>query len=40
MYVRCNSCSKEYNDLVQGVRYSSTSMGSLLFFQMIAVKII
>ena len=31
MYVLCNSCGKEFNDLVKGVRYSSISMGNRLF---------
>lgn len=31
MYVLCNSCGKEFNDLAKGIRYSSVSMGSLLF---------
>jgi hypothetical protein len=31
MFVLCNSCKKEYNDLVEGVRYSSTAKGILLF---------
>ena len=31
MYVLCNSCGKEFNDLVKGVRYSSTVIGNLLF---------
>ena len=31
MYVPCNSCNKEFNDLVEGVRYSSSIKG-LLFF--------
>ena len=31
MFVFCNSCGKEYNDLVEGVRYSSAAKGILLF---------
>jgi hypothetical protein len=31
MYILCNSCGKEFNDLVEGVRYSSTVKGILLF---------
>ena len=31
MYVLCNSCGKEFNDLVGGVRYSSTVKGIILF---------
>jgi hypothetical protein len=31
MYILCNSCGKEYNDLVKGVRYSSIVNGILLF---------
>jgi hypothetical protein len=31
MYTLCNSCGKEFNDLVNGVRYSSVSKGMLLF---------
>ena len=31
MYVLCKSCGKEFNDLVEGVRYSSTVKGILLF---------
>jgi hypothetical protein len=31
MYILCNSCGKEYNDLVEGVRYSSIVNGILLF---------
>ena len=31
VYVPCNSCNKEFNDLVEGVRYSSSIKG-LLFF--------
>ena len=31
MYVSCKSCGKEFNDLVDGVRYSSTAKGVLLF---------
>ena len=31
MYVLCNSCGKEFNDLVEGVRYSSSMKGVLLF---------
>ena len=31
MYVLCNSCGKEFNDLVKGGPYSSISMGNLLF---------
>ena len=31
MYVLCESCGKEFNDLGEGVRYSSTVNGILLF---------
>ena len=31
MYVLCKSCGKEYNDLVEGVTYSSTVKRILLF---------
>ena len=31
MYVLCNSCGKEFNNLVKGIRYSSAVMGSMLF---------
>jgi hypothetical protein len=31
MYVSCKSCGKEFNNLLEGVRYSSIVMGSLLF---------
>ena len=31
MYVLCKSCGKEFNDLVKGVRYSSSIKGVLLF---------
>ncbi len=31
MYVPCNSCNKEFNDLSEGVRYSSSIMGLLWF---------
>ena len=31
MYVLCKSCGKEFNDLVKGVRYSSITMGNMLF---------
>jgi hypothetical protein len=31
MYVSCKSCGKEFNDLIDGVRYSSTVKGILLF---------
>jgi hypothetical protein len=31
MYVLCKSCGKEYNDLAEGVMYSSTVKGILLF---------
>ena len=31
MYILCNSCGKEFNDLGEGVRYSSTVKGILLF---------
>jgi hypothetical protein len=33
-YIKCmydNSCGKEFNDLVEGTRYSSVAMGNLLF---------
>jgi YHS domain-containing protein len=31
MYILCNSCGKEFNDLVEGVRYSSSAKGVLFF---------
>jgi hypothetical protein len=31
MYILCNSCGKEFNDLVEGVRYSSSTKGVLFF---------
>ena len=31
MYIRCNSCNKEFNDLTEGVRYSSFIKGVLWF---------
>jgi hypothetical protein len=31
MYVPCNSCNKEFNDLSEGVRYSSSIRGLLWF---------
>ena len=31
MYIHCNSCNKEFNDLVQGVRYSSSVKGLLWY---------
>jgi hypothetical protein len=31
MYVSCKSCGKEFNNLLEGVRYSSVVMGNLLF---------
>ena len=31
MYVSCKSCGKEFNDLVEGTRYSSDVMGNLIF---------
>jgi hypothetical protein len=31
MYVLCNSCNKEFNDLADRVRYSSTVKGVLWF---------
>ena len=31
MYVLCKSCGKEFNDLVKGVRYSSSVKGVLFF---------
>ena len=31
MYIRCNSCSNEFNDLVEGIRYSSSTKGLLWF---------
>ena len=31
MYILCNSCGKEFNDLVEGVRYSSFTKGVLFF---------
>ena len=31
MYVSCKSCGKEFNDLAEGARYSSVSIGNLLF---------
>lgn len=31
MYVSCKLCGKEFNDLLEGVRYSSVNMGILVF---------
>jgi hypothetical protein len=31
MYIHCNSCNKEFNDLTEGVRYSSSIKGLLWF---------
>ena len=31
MYIHCNSCNKEFNDLTEGVRYSSFIKGVLRF---------
>jgi hypothetical protein len=31
MHVVCNSCGKEFIDLIGGVRYSSTVKGIILF---------
>ena len=31
MYIHCNLCGREFNDLVEGVRYSSMAKGILLF---------
>ena len=31
MYVLCDSCNKEFNDLAEGVRYSSSIKGLLWF---------
>ena len=31
LYTFCNSCGKEFNDLVDGVRYSSIVKGIMLF---------
>jgi hypothetical protein len=30
-YIHCNSCNKEFNDLAEGVRYSSSVKGVLWF---------
>jgi len=31
LYKRCKSCSREFNNLVDGVEYSSTVIGVLAF---------
>ena len=31
MYIICNACGKEFNDLIKGVKYSSTVTGLMLF---------
>ena len=31
MYINCASCNKEFNDLAEGVRYSSLITGVLWF---------
>jgi hypothetical protein len=31
MFALCKSCGKEFNDLTEGIRYSSTVKGVLLF---------
>jgi hypothetical protein len=32
MYIICNACGKEFNDLIKGLKYSSTVSGLLLFY--------